>query len=87
MNTIIKSPKQVAAAAYRVGRDTLPEYNSRYSKKFTQPQLFVCLVLKVFFKTDYRGIVQILHDWPSMCQIIELQKIPHFTLCKKHQKD
>jgi len=44
-------------------------------------------VLKVFFKTDYRGIVQILHDWPSMCQIIELQKIPHFTLCKKHQKD
>jgi len=43
-------------------------------------------VLKVFFKTDYRGIVQILHDWPSICQIIELQKIPHFTTLQKASK-
>jgi hypothetical protein len=87
MSTTSKSPKQVAAAAYRVARDTLPEYNSRYSpKKFTQPQLFVCLVLKIFFKTDYRGIVQILNDLPSICKVIELQQIPHFTTLQKASK-
>ena len=31
-------------------------------KKFTQPQLFACLVLKTFFQTDYRGVVVFLND-------------------------
>ena len=87
MSTTSKSPKQVAAAAYRIARDALPAYRSRYSpRKFTQPQLFVCLVLKIFFKTDYRGIVQILDDWPSICEVIELKTIPHFTTLQKASK-
>jgi hypothetical protein len=41
----------------------LKPYAHKYSpKKFTQPQLFACLVLKVFFKTDYRGIEKYLLD-------------------------
>jgi hypothetical protein len=87
MSKTSKSPRQVAAAAYRIARGTLPEYNSRYSpRKFTQPQLFVCLVLKIFFKTDYRGIVQILDDCPNLCHTIELDHIPHFTTLQKASK-
>ena len=84
MSKTTKSPKKVAATAYRIARETLPEHFSRYSpKKFTQPQLFVCLVLKTFFRTDYRGIVQILSDCPDLCKIFDLQTVPHFTTLHK----
>jgi hypothetical protein len=84
MSQTSKSPKAVAAAAYRTACDTLPEHFSRYSpKKFTQPQLMVCLILKAFFNTDYRGIVQILNDCPSLGQAFGLQTIPHFTTLQK----
>ena len=84
MSKTTKSPKAVAAATYRVARDTLPEHFSPYSpKKFTQPQLLVCLVLKTFFDTDYRGIVQILDDCPSLCKVFELKTVPHFTTLQK----
>lgn len=77
----------LAAAAYRIARDTLPEHSSRYSpKKFTQPQLMVCLVLKTFFNTDYRGIVQILDDCSSLCEVFELKSTPHFTTLQKASK-
>ena len=40
-----------------VATETLRPYAGKYSpKKFTQPQLFACLVLKTFLKTDYRGV-------------------------------
>jgi DDE family transposase len=40
MSTTSKSPRRVAAVAYEVGRRSLPEYASRFSRKdFTQPQL------------------------------------------------
>jgi hypothetical protein len=84
MSQTSKSPKAVAAAAYRIARDTLPEHFSRYSpKKFTQPQLMVCLVLKVFFNTDYRGIVQILDDCRDLGKSFGLQAVPHFTTLQK----
>ena len=84
MSQTSKSPKAVAAAAYRTACDTLPEHFSRYSpKKFTQPQLMVCLILKAFFNTDYRGIVQILNDCPSLGQAFGLRTVPHFTTLQK----
>jgi hypothetical protein len=87
MSTTTKSPRKLAAAAYRIARDTLPEHSSRYSpKKFTQPQLMVCLVLKTFFSTDYRGIVQILDDCPNLCKVFELKTVPHFTTLQKASK-
>jgi hypothetical protein len=87
MSTTTKSPKKVAAAAYYVARNTLPEHSSRYSpKKFTQPQLMVCLVLKTFFQTDYRGIVQILNDCAGLRKVFELRSVPHFTTLQKASK-
>ena len=87
MSTTTKSPKKVARAAYKIAKSTLPQYAHHYSpQKFTQPQLFVCLVLKVFFKTDYRGIVAILNDSPDLCNCFHLQTIPHFTTLQKASK-
>ena len=55
MNTS-KSPKRVMMTAYVTAQRALPAYAHRFSpKKFTQHQLFACLVLKEFLKTDYRG--------------------------------
>ena len=44
-------------------KDTLPKYAHRFSpKKFTQHQLFACLILKAFCRTDYRGVVAMLAE-------------------------
>src|SRR5690606_35511145 len=79
--------RKVALAAMEVGKAALPDYSHRYSPKtFTQPQLFTCLVLKRFFRTDYRGIMAYLHDMPAICQDIGLDKVPHFTTIEKAEK-
>jgi hypothetical protein len=84
MSKTSKSPKQVAITAYHVAKNTLPDYSHRFSpKKFTQPQLFVCLVLKTFFKTDYRGVVNILRDCSDLAETCELKTIPHYTTLQK----
>ena len=84
MSTITKSPKKVAHAAYKISKSTLPQYAHRFSpKKFTQPQLFVCLVLKIFYKTDYRGIVAILADSDDLCKCFNLKTVPHYTTLQK----
>ena len=84
MSTSSKSPRKVLLVAYAVAREALPEYAHRFSpKKFTQPQLLACLILKEFFKTDYRGIVEILNDATSLPQAIGLTRVPHFTTLQK----
>ncbi len=48
MSITSKSPRNVLVMAYRTAKLTLPAYSPRFSpKKFTQPQLFACLVLKM----------------------------------------
>ena len=84
MSTTCKSPRKVLQVAYAVAKESLPAYAHRYSpKKFTQPQLFACLVLKAYLKTDYRGVTAFLDDLPELQQCIELKKVPHFTTLQK----
>lgn len=84
MSTTSKSPRKVALAALSAAQVSLPAYAHRFSpRKFTQHQLFACLVLKVFFRTDYRGIVAMLADMPGLCRIIGLATVPHFTTLQK----
>ena len=81
-----RSPVALARMALRVSRDALSPYSSKFSKKdFTQHQLFAVLVLKQFFKTDYRGIVQLLCDLPDLCKVLGLKKIPHYSTLKYAQ--
>ena len=82
-----KSPRRVLLMAYRVGKDALPDYAHRYSPKtYTLAQLFACLVLKSFCKTDYRGIACLLADCPGLCEAIGLQRAPHFTTLQKVER-
>ena len=87
MSTTSKSPRKVLLMAYRAARDVLPEYAHRFSPKtFTQQQLFACIVLKTFLKTDYRGVVEHLNDCPALCKAITLAKVPHYTTLQKASK-
>jgi Transposase DDE domain len=70
--------------AYVTAKFALPRYAHRFSpKKFTQPQLFACLVLKEFLKLDYRKLAAVLADSPEWCKAIELNSVPHFTTFQK----
>jgi hypothetical protein len=84
VSTTSKSPVNVARQALAVGTNSLPLYAHRYSPKlYTQPQLFACLVLKTFCKTDYRGIAQQLRDFSDLRRVLGLERVPHFTTLQK----
>lgn len=78
-----KSPRAVAREALRLAQARLPAYSSKFSRKdFTQHQLFACLALKTFFKTDYRGLTPMLRDFTELRQELGLADVPHYsTLC------
>ena len=84
MSLTSKSPRMVLLIAMDVARQALPAYAHRCSpKKFTQHQLFACLVLKGFCRTDYRGIVAMLREWSDLREVIGLNVVPHFTTLQK----
>jgi hypothetical protein len=50
-----------AQLALQVARQHLPPYGSKYSpKKFTQPSLWACLLVKEYLRMDYRGLEDLL---------------------------
>lgn len=84
MSFTSKSPLTVAREALYAAERSLPLYAHKYSpRKFTQPQLFACLVLKTFFKTDYRGIAVFLEDLPDRARALRLGNAPHYTTLQK----
>jgi DDE family transposase len=84
VSKLSKSPVRVAREAFGTAQRVLPRYAHRFSPHvYTQPQLFTCLVLKTFFKTDYRGIVGILRDLPELRAVLGLKAVPHFTTLQK----
>jgi hypothetical protein len=79
-----KSPLAVVKVALATARRGLPAYSHTCSpKKFTQHQLFACLVLKNFLKTDYRGVAVHLVDHPTLRAVLGLKSVPHFTTLQK----
>jgi len=79
-----KSPNAIAIVAYATAKRALPAYRHIKSpKKFTQHQLLAILALKEFFKTDYRGIVNIIKDSSDLRKILELSEVPHYTTIQK----
>lgn len=49
------------------------------AKKFTQHQLFACLVLKDFYGLSYRDVVALLADCSDLRAVMNLDRVPHFT--------
>lgn len=82
--TTTKSPMKVLALAYQIGCGILRPFSCRCSpKKFTQPQLFACLVLKEFLRLDYRGLASVMQDIEDLRRAIDLRAAPHFTTYEK----
>jgi hypothetical protein len=83
-----KSPRRVAREALALARQALPAYACPTSRRdFTQHQLVAILALKTFLKTDYRGVVAVLEDFPELRADLGLTKVPHFsTLCYAEQR-
>jgi hypothetical protein len=85
----VKSPVALAQIVYRTAQAALDEYSHPFSRHdFTQAQLFAILVLRVFFRTDYRTIVSYLHDFSDLRKVLELgDRVPHYsTLCYAEQR-
>jgi hypothetical protein len=78
-----KSPHAIAQMALAIGQGALLPYSHKFSpRRYFQSQLFACLVLRQFFRTDYRGIVQILRDCADLRAAVGLARVPHYsTLC------
>jgi len=71
-------------AAHAAATEALPLYGHPNSpRKFTQPQLFACLVLKEFLRLDYRGLACFLADVDNLTGLIGLSTVPHFTTFQK----
>jgi len=74
----------VFQVAYEAACRALPAHRHKFSpKKFTQPQLLACLVLKEFLRLDYRGLAEHLKDHADLCGQIDLEVVPHFTTFQK----
>jgi hypothetical protein len=83
-----KSPPAVTRLALGLAAQSLPAFSSKFSRKdFTQHQHFALLVLKTFFKTDSRGVVQMLVDFAELRDELGLTKVPdHSTICKAEKR-
>jgi hypothetical protein len=82
-----KSPLAVAKVAMKIAQETLSPYSDLRSRHdFTQAQIFAILVLRQFFKTDYRGIVRILGEHQNIKDALALTKLPHYTTLQKAQQ-
>jgi uncharacterized membrane protein len=84
MSKLTKSPLRVVREALAVATKRLRLYAHKFSpKKFTQPQLFACLVLKTFLKTDYRGLAAHLVDNSDLRDALGFSIVPHYTTPQK----
>ena len=88
MRSMTKSPIAVGLEALAIGQSALPLYSGKHSRRdFTQPQLFAVLVLRIFFKTDLRGIEQLLSEFTDLRNALGLSKAPTYsTLCKAEKR-
>lgn len=76
---------KVVGLAMQLGRLHLASYGCAKSRHdFTQPQLMTCLILRTFWKTTYRGVIEQLSVSSEVRQAIGLtDKLPHYSTLKK----
>jgi hypothetical protein len=89
MSRTTKSATECAKEALLAGRAALPDYASPFSpKRFTQPQLFACLALRQFWKTDCRGTEVRLGEWSDVRAVLGLglERVPDFTTLIKAER-
>lgn len=77
--------ERIAEMAMRLSQRYLADYGANTSRHdFTQRQLMTCLILRVYLKTTYRGVLDLLAVSPPLREKIGLsEKLPHFTTLQK----
>lgn len=77
--------ERVAELAMRLGQRHLARYGATTSRHdFTQRQLMTCLILRVYLKTTYRGVLDLLAASSRLREQLGLgEKLPHFTTLQK----
>lgn len=71
---------RVVKLALRLARRHLSDYSHKKSpKKFTQPQLMACLVLKAHMGCTYRRTEELLILMPAVREALGLLGVPRFT--------
>jgi len=71
---------RVALLALRLARRHLSDYTHENSpKKYTQPQLFACLILKAHMGCTYRRCEELLILMPAVREALGLYRVPRFT--------
>src|SRR3954453_18596454 len=77
--------ERITEMAMRLSQRYLSDYGATTSRHdFTQRQLMTCLILRVYLKTTYRGLLDVLASSQSLRQRLGLQdKLPHFTTLQK----
>jgi hypothetical protein len=87
MSRTTKSAVRLARMALAAAQEALPDYaHTNSPHKFTQPQLFACLVLKDFFKIDYRGLCTRLREWLELREALGLTHVPHYSTLAHAEK-
>lgn len=78
----------VAKLALEVASVTLPLYSHPKSpRKFTQPQLLACLVLRGYWKLTFRGLEDLLTISGELREVLGLTQVPdHSTLQKFEER-
>jgi hypothetical protein len=62
----------------------IAKYSSKYSKRtYSQHQLVVMGVLKIYLKMDYREFADFLYFSKELSYLLELKSVPHFTTLQK----
>jgi hypothetical protein len=74
----------IAERALRSAECVYPAYSSRRgSRKFTQPQLAACVLLKEWAQIEYSSLLRLLRErhWPYLRKALglSLKRIPHIS--------
>jgi len=74
----------MASFALRVAHRHLPTYSSHdTSRRFTQPQLMACLVLRAYLGSSLRSLVDLLEGSAALRRVLGLHHVPHFYTFKR----
>lgn len=71
---------RAARSALRIARRHMRDYaHVNAPKKYTQPQLFACLIVKALLGVTYRRCEELLMLMPAVREAIGLRDVPRFT--------
>jgi len=75
---------RAAELALAVAADELPAYSCPKSpRRFTQPQLLACLVLRAYQKQTYRGVVDLLAASDDLRRALGLGRVPDYSTLQR----